>query len=265
MSILKLIFTAAVIYCVAIWLPTQQIHKERFSSAPKYMFWVWEESEDMRWLSVHPDSGVAFLVQTLTLSGDTVGMHYRSHPLVLIKNTYSMPVVHIEADTANPPTFSDEQIDRMVNTIMRVAANPNTKGLQIDFDAKQSERAGYKKLLFKLREALPPNMPLSMTALASWCAGDYWLGALAVDEVVPMYFRMGVPEQAKSDYLKFIDERKAQNGLFNCKCHSAIGLSRDEPIKLTEKQFADKRVYLFAPYGWQNGNALRNLAKDEER
>jgi len=34
-------------------------------------------------------------------------------------------------------------------------------------------------------------MPLSITALASWCAGDPWITGLPIDEAVPMLFRLG--------------------------------------------------------------------------
>ena len=43
----------------------------------------------------------------------------------------------------------------------------------------------------RVRRRLPRDLPLSMTALASWCAGDTWIEALPVDEAVPMLSRWG--------------------------------------------------------------------------
>ena len=63
--------------------------------------------------------------------------------------------------------------------------------IQIDFDAADSERDVYRRLLARVRAVLPRTVPLSMTALASWCVGDTWLDGLPVDEAVPMLFRMG--------------------------------------------------------------------------
>jgi len=58
-----------------------------------------------------------------------------------------------------------------------------------------SERDFYRALLQDLRAQLPDNVPLSMTALASFCIGDRWLEGLPVDEAVPMIFRMGADDK----------------------------------------------------------------------
>ncbi len=50
-------------------------------------------------------------------------------------------------------------------------------------------------MLQDLRQKLPQQIPLSMTALASFCVGDRWLDDLPVDEAVPMIFRMGPDDQ----------------------------------------------------------------------
>src|SRR5690606_32300409 len=42
-----------------------------------------------------------------------------------------------------------------------------------------------------LRARMPFEMPLTMTALASWCVGDRWLNEIPVHEAVPMVFEMG--------------------------------------------------------------------------
>ena len=44
---------------------------------------------------------------------------------------------------------------------------------------------------------MPDNVPLSMTALASFCVGDRWLQDLPVDEAIPMIYQDG---QGRSDH-----------------------------------------------------------------
>ena len=51
--------------------------------------------------------------------------------------------------------------------------------IQIDFDATKSERSFYRELITDLRQRLPANVHLSITALASWCMDDDWLSDLA--------------------------------------------------------------------------------------
>jgi len=55
------------------------------------------------------------------------------------------------------------------------------KLVQIDFDARRSQRRFYVRLLRDLRRRMPPSLPLSITALASWCAYDDWLSGLPIE------------------------------------------------------------------------------------
>jgi hypothetical protein len=112
--------------------------------------------------------------------------------------------------------------------------------VQIDFDAKATERTSYRKLLFRVRELLPRSVALSMTALASWCAGDNWLSDLPVDEVVPMLFRLGV----NSD--QFASRLQSGEELFGQPCTFSAGVSTDEKIHPPKR----KRLYIFSPKPW---------------
>src|SRR5439155_3985440 len=58
--------------------------------------------------------------------------------------------------------------------------------LEIDFDARASEREFYRAILLDLRRVLPASMPLSITALASLCECDGWISGIPVTEAVPM-------------------------------------------------------------------------------
>ena len=84
----------------------------------------------------------------------------------------------------------------MVSLVVRTLELKNVGAIQIDFDAVTSERNFYRQLLEDLRQQLPDNVPLSITALASFCIGDPWIKDLPVDEAVPMMFRMGTDNES---------------------------------------------------------------------
>jgi hypothetical protein len=96
-------------------------------------------------------------------------------------------------------------------------------------------------LLFKVRETLPPAVGLSITALASWCKGDNWLGQLPVDEAVPMLFRMGV------DRAQIITSLESGEDVRASPCQQSQGVSTDEPLPHWS---ARRRVYVFNPKPW---------------
>jgi hypothetical protein len=77
---------------------------------------------------------------------------------------------------------------------------------------------------------------ISITALASWCAGDNWLHGLPIDEAVPMLFRMGPTNEP---FRRMAVSRDSASP-----CRGAIGTSLDEPIDL---QSEGRRVYVFKP------------------
>jgi hypothetical protein len=81
-------------------------------------------------------------------------------------------------------------------------------------------------------------MPLTVTALASWCM-QTWLDDLPIDEAVPMLFRMG-PGAAEFRAI-------GKSGLWKAKiCRGSVGLSTDEP----QVAARGRRVYIFNPAGW---------------
>ncbi len=75
--------------------------------------------------------------------------------------------------------------------VLQFARSRQTPWLQIDFEARASQRQVVLDLLHDVRAGLPATTRLSMTALASWCDTETWLATAPVDEIVPMLFRMG--------------------------------------------------------------------------
>ena len=210
---------------------------------PTVMLWAWERPEDLSFLDSH-QYGVAFLAQTLTLKGDEVVLIPRHQPLKLPPDTKVMAVTRIESQktTGKRPALSPNQRAQLVKLIVRTMELGNVAAIQIDFDALVSERDFYRALLQDLRAQLPDNVPLSITALASFCIGDRWLEGLPVDEAVPMIFRMGADDKPIKNMLA--SGRDFGEPL----CRRSYGIASDEPLEMKfEKR---RRVYVFNNHSW---------------
>ena len=211
---------------------------------PTVMLWAWERPEDLSFLDSHK-YGVAFLAQTLTLKGDDVVFSPRHQPLQVPPETKMMAVTRIESQkiTGQKPALSPDQRQQLVKLILRTLELGRVSAIQIDFDALVSERDFYRALLQDLRAQLPDNVPLSMTALASFCIGDRWLDDLPVDEAVPMIFRMGADDKPIKNMLAGGDDFREPL------CERSYGIATDETIDLKFK--AGRRVYVFNSRSWQ--------------
>ncbi len=210
---------------------------------PRVILWAWERPEDLQFLDSQR-FGVAFLAQTLTLKDDDVLVIPRRQPLKVAPATRLIAVTRIESQktTHARAVFSDSQRRKLVAHIVRTMELPNAAAIQVDFDAVTSERVFYHKLLEDLRRSLPDNIPLSMTALASFCIGDRWLKDVPVDEAIPMVFRMGTDS-------KHIKNLLAEGGDFReGLCRRSYGVALDEPVKT--KFDGSRRVYVFNSRAW---------------
>jgi hypothetical protein len=197
----------------------------RLSNLPPVIIWAWERPEKLDFINTDR-VGVAFLARTLRLEGDRVFARPRLQPLELAPGTKLIAVVRIESDH---PTLSSTQLQKTADEITKLSA---VSVVQIDFDARVSERDFYRGLLAEVRRRLPSSTQLSITALASWCAGDNWLSDLPIDEAVPMLFRMGLDPGL----------RQFDSAI----CRSSAGVSTDEPITPP----AVDRLYIFNPNSW---------------
>ena len=159
---------------------------------PRLVLWAWERPVDLR--ALPPGIGVAFLAQTVTTTARAQVVSPRRQPLRVSPATPLIAVTRIET----PGGDATAPIDDVARAIASTARLPRVTAVQIDFDATLSQRPMYRGLLHAVRRELPRGMPLSITALASWCMQDNWLDDLPIDEAVPMLFRMGPAEQAAS-------------------------------------------------------------------
>jgi hypothetical protein len=129
-----------------------------------------------------------------------------------------------------------------VADMLATAANQGgLAAFQVDFDATRSQRHFYRAVLWNLRRQMPADLPLSITALASWCSYDDWIGDLPIDEAVPMYFRME-PDRHRSlvnaSWLRVLEP----------KCMGSAGVSTREAWP---EGLAGKRIYVFPDRGWR--------------
>lgn len=208
---------------------------------PRITLWAWERPEDLRALDPKRFA-VAYLAQTILLRDHATAVP-RMQPLQVAPGTAVIAVVRIEGA---PVRMNEEAAVEVASLILKSAQQPGISALQIDFDARTSQRAFYRAVLREVRDGMPAGMPLSITALASWCAGDDWIAGLPVDEAVPMFFRMGGARLRTPGWTYPVSEAK---------CMGSAGVSMDEAWPQISPS---ARMYVFHPDRW-NAAALHNL------
>jgi hypothetical protein len=265
---------------------------------PRVMLWAWERPQDLRFIDPRT-TGVAFLAGTVEIRGfdagtagshasaasaeATVVLHPRLEPLLVPPGTALMAVVRVEtpndlwhrpnlqaANESPAPLrspYTKAQRLRVAEMIASVAGIQGVRAVQVDYDATQSERTFYRQLLEDVRRRLPRGMPLSMTALASWCIGDTWLDSLpggTIDEAVPMLFRMG-PDAAR--VVAFVQEG---NAFPTRACRASLGVSTDEEFSQSllrgeVKPFPGgqnpRRIYIFSSRTWTKTDVQHIVAE----
>src|SRR5262249_60977661 len=106
----------------------------------------------------------AFLARTVWVDGGRVWSRPRLQPLRFTPGAALMAAVRVESAGHGLPDA--KEVAREIRPAVELAG---VRALQIDFDARQSEREWYAGLLRELRGAIPPKMPLTITALEHWC------------------------------------------------------------------------------------------------
>ena len=229
----RLLAATAALALLAPAVVVRDTRPHRDAGLPHVVLWAWERPDDLRGLP--PGVGVAFLAQTITIVGPSYLVTRRRQPLRVDQGIEMIAVTRIEA----PAGVTGVDVPAMARAIADRARLPMVTGVQIDFDARVSQRGMYRRLLYAVRAALPAGMPLSITALASWCLDDDWLDELPIDEAIPMLFRMGPDGAALRQ--AWLVRRPAP------RCRGSLGVSLDEPAP---RAAADRRVYVFNPGEW---------------
>ncbi len=210
--------------------------KGRLANLPHVTLWAWEQRTDLHSLDARRFA-VAYLDRTLTV-GAAVQSQLRRNPVAMPASAVRMPVVRIE--TTPSALLNDENRDEVVRGLLATANEPGIAALQVDFDATLSQRRFYRDTLIELRKRMPSRLPLSITALASWCSYDDWLRGLPVDEAVPMMFRME-PDRRRAP--PNVDDFRIREPL----CQFSTGVSTTEPWP---QHLEGKRIYIFPDRGW---------------
>ena len=236
------LFAAAMAFCcLGIRSDGLPHYGSRMDGLPRVTLWAWERREFFPALDIKRYE-IAYLDRTVTIgagSGSGVESQMRRAPVVFPATATRIPVVRIE--TAPEAVLNDTARAAVARELVDAAREPGSAALQVDFDATRSQRNFYRALLTDVRAQMPAGMPLSMTALASWCSWNSWLRGLPVDEAVPMMFRME-PDRRR---------RAADAPEFRIReplCMGSVGVSTTEAWP---DRIAGKRIYIFADEGWQ--------------
>ena len=221
------------------------------SGFSRLTLWAWEMPEHLDFIDPQ-QVAVAYLDQTVYVrrgggkdNDEDVYARPRFQPMIVPPRTQVIAVVRIEMPMTTSLTPATKT--KVVAALLRSARRPGVAALQVDFDAVKSQQTFYAEVLRDLRQQMPPRMPLSITALASWCAYDRWLAGLPVAEAVPMLFRMGKEQSLFRSPDKGPLVREPL-------CAASLGVSVDEDWP---RDLGGKRLYVFNPHPWTRESLAR--------
>lgn len=215
---------------------------------PDVVLWAWESKQDLRFIQPNT-TAVAFLERTVWLHPQGVRVVPRSQGLSFPPGTPLIATVRMEMPKSRTALLPPAR--EAAAAVVAASKANGVAALQIDFDARLSERKWYADFLRELRSATPPNVPITITALESWCEEERsWLRALPVAEATPMLFRMG------------LDERRAPLRFPTAICESSVGVSTDElPSRIPQ---GPRRIYIFHPGAWTEPDYLAAMQRVKE-
>ncbi len=231
--------------CFALLVSSCTSKTSEFSTqqtVPRFILWAWERPENLKFIDSN-QYGVAFLEQTLRIEDAEVIHVPRLQPLKIESKTYLLAVTRIETQrgTEVSKVDADKIIRAIVSKIVKSSTLRNVKGVQIDFDAVESERQFYREIILGVKQKLRKDTSLSITALASWCAYDLWLKDLPIDEAIPMLFDIGTDRKRIEAFLKSQDWNEPL-------CGKSYGLSINQPSDFELK--TGRRKYYFNSRSW---------------
>jgi len=252
LAAIALLATIAVLPCSAndAWKKELETPKaDRLAHLPMKVLWAWKRAEDLTSMDSR-EFAVAYLAKHIFIDGENIKWQSRNQPLKLPANTQLIVTIRIDVIRRDKPAYSAKQIEEIARQIKLASQVPHTVQIQIDFDALASERQFYIDLLKSVRKTLPDNMPISITALASWCLYDNWIRELNVDETVPMMFSLGGERDKIMRYFRqnhdFIEPRAKRS----------LGLSLEDTrvnelmIPIVQRRKIPCRVYVFTRTAW---------------
>lgn len=241
----KIILTTLLLILATIGIYLFQNNSNKFNLP--IVLWVWERPENLYFLK---DKNVTFAYLSGTVTKTNEGLVYypRRQPLRIPDNSKTIAVVRIE-DKSDKYEFSNQDLLDISEYIVRSCQEKETNlSCQIDFDAVESQTDFYKKLVISVREQLSKDIRLSVTALVSWCTSNNpWFVDLPLDEVVPMFFRLGKDENL---YWQKIKDGSLK---LNLVCQKSVGVATDEPMP-NKVYLENKPIYIFNNVYWSPAN-----------
>jgi hypothetical protein len=217
------------------------VHTVSAAEPQQQLAWLWDEAALPSWSAAE----AAVLHRHILLSGDSARTRPRMRKPALAAGTLVIPVLHVEVSTVNPPPHLEQRAPMIVQAMREAAAASTSGWVQLDMEARPSQREFYRQLVREVRAALPPQVHLSVTALGWWCRSPAWLEGLAADEIVPMFFRMGRDSAA----LRAIVEQSPQALHASCRNGSA-GFSPQEAFG-PEVARRYRKIYWFDRHAWR--------------
>jgi len=218
--------------CVFALITACQRRPDPLHAFPRVVLWAWERADDLRFID-RQQTGIAFLARTIDLHDGEATVRPRVETVRFPSSTALMAVVRVES--IRPPLPRPAIVASEIATVARL---DRVRAVQIDFDARKSERGWYADVIHQVRSSVGTHIALSITALASWCEDDPWIRDLPVDDAVPMLFRMGAGERwTGPDFSVPL-------------CRSSVGLSTDELPDRVPPQMRGRRLFVFHPASW---------------
>lgn len=209
---------------------------------PPAIAWLWKDASVPAWSKAR----VAVVDRHILLSGANISQRRGAQPRRLPAGATVIPVVHVELDLLRP-VANLRAASPIIIHAMHSAARASTSGwVQLDLEARPSQRSDYRALVKEIRAGLPGAIKFSVTALAWWCRSPAWLDDLGADEIVPMFFKMGRDSSA----LRALVAYQPSALLPQCRTGSA-GFARQEPFEpAVISRYA--QTYWFDYHGWRN-------------
>lgn len=193
------------------------------------IFWVWHDSDAP---ALQAGQELAVLQQHFVFDKTGTHLRQRMRPLHIRPGTRVTPVVHAQLATGDMPQLGPAHAQALLTAMLRAGQKSSSGWVQFDFEVPRQQRAFYLALVRQMRAQLPAHLKLSVSALASWCFDDEFIGQIAADEVVPMLFALGQPASILHSQFLLQAPRLAKA----CQ-QQAIGFARQEapPFKLQQR------------------------------
>ncbi|MGN6671433.1 MAG: hypothetical protein ACTHJ4_07860 [Candidatus Nucleicultricaceae bacterium] len=195
--------------------------------------WSWDRLDDFHFID-NKNVRIASLIATF--KADKKGfikLELRHQGFRRPKDVSWIAVFRIELRPEQ--TVQDRDIENMIALMTHLSKG--AVEIQVDFDATKSQRPFYKKLMQKLHQSI--SIPLSMTALASWCTFDPWLDEMPVSYAVPMLYSLGSEKEILYQHLR-------AHGRFQVKkCRGYLGLNLSDLALLNNENIKEAHHFYF--------------------